>query len=537
VLAKVPDLALVLLGPPGSGKSTLLQHVEVDYARDALGKDDPELMKATLTFFVPLNLYKAAAGEKLPPPKAWLEQHWSARAERYPKLPSLDMLLQEGRLVLLLDALNEMPHQSNEHIEAWRDFLARLVEERPYNRVIFSCRTLDYGAKLSTKSLPVPQVRIEQLSDEQVREFIEKYASQQAETLWEELWRNPRQLDLYRSPYYLKLLVDQAGSEGKIPRGRAALFSGFVRQALDREMVSYHPLLQPGMLLTAQEGERMARNAYAGCELPEGPLFTAFSALAYRMQETERNPEASQVRMERTLALAVLGKTELATAGFWSKLRQRLRREKPDWRRAEQMLEAGLALHILDLDEKQDEKQKDALHKKQEDVLFFHQLLQEYFAARRLAARPNPRLVRTRWRASQVTPDLEITLAALADSDPLPLLPGTGWEETAVLAAAMTEDPDAFVANLMEVNLALAGRCAAQPDVRVADTLKDKIRRALVERTQDTRADLRARIAAGLTLGDLGDPRFQRFQGLYGEYLLPPLIEISSDSERPTYSE
>jgi formylglycine-generating enzyme required for sulfatase activity len=53
-----------------------------------------------------------------------------------------------------------------------------------------------------------------------------------------------------------------------------------------------------------------------------------------------------------------------------------------------------------------------------------------------------------------------------------------------------------------------------------------------VERTQDTRADLRARIAAGLALGELGDPRFQRCRGPYGEYLLPPLIKIPSGTYR-----
>ena len=515
MLAAAPDPALVLLGPPGSGKSTLLQYVEVDYAHDALDGSDPKPNPIPLPFFVSLNLYKAAAGDKLPSPKTWLEQHWATRTDRYPELPPLDALLREGRLVLLLDALNEMPHQRIEHIEAWRDFLARLVEERPGNRVIFSCRTLDYGAKLSTKSLPVPQVRIEQLSDPQVEEFIEKYGSRQAGTLWEELRRHPRQLDLYRSPYYLKLLVDQAGPEGKIPLGRAALFSGFVRQALDREMVGDHALFKPGVLLTAHECERMAGNTYTGCELPtESPLFMALSALAYRMQATERNPEASQVRVERPLALAVLGTTEPATAGLWVKLKSWLRRETPDLQGAEQILDAGLALHVLTLDEKQ------------KDVLFFHQLLQEYFAARQLAARPNPRLLRVPWRARQVRPTLEATLAALADSDPLPPLPGTGWEETAVLAAAMADRPDAFVADLMAANLALAGRCAAQPDVSVSETVKDSIRRALIQRTQDPVADLRARIAAGLALGELGDPRWQRGRGPHGDYLLPPLIAI-----------
>jgi formylglycine-generating enzyme required for sulfatase activity len=58
--------------------------------------------------------------------------------------------------------------------------------------------------------------------------------------------------------------------------------------------------------------------------------------------------------------------------------------------------------------------------------------------------------------------------------------------------------------------------------------LKRELQQALVARTQDEAADLRARIAAGLALGWLGDPRFERRKGVYGEYLLPPLITIPS---------
>jgi formylglycine-generating enzyme required for sulfatase activity len=48
----------------------------------------------------------------------------------------------------------------------------------------------------------------------------------------------------------------------------------------------------------------------------------------------------------------------------------------------------------------------------------------------------------------------------------------------------------------------------------------------LLQRTQDPAADLRARIAAGLALGELVDPRLQRCRGPHGDYLLPPLIAI-----------
>jgi hypothetical protein len=179
------------------------------------------------------------------------------------------------------------------------------------------------------------------------------------------------------------------------------------------------------------------------------------------------------------------------------------------------ILRAGVALGVLEQDLGRDE------------VLYVHQLLQEYFAARHLARDLQAELVQQEWRAERVTPSLQDTLQALADSDPLPPLPSTGWEETTVLATAMAHDPEGFVTAVMASNLPLAGRCAAQPEVKVPEAWRDQLRWALVQRTQDPSADLRARIAAGLALGALGDPRFEPRQGPCGAYLLPPLIEDS----------
>ena len=42
VLARVPEPAVVVLGPPGSGKSTLLRHYELDCAQPASqGRPEP----------------------------------------------------------------------------------------------------------------------------------------------------------------------------------------------------------------------------------------------------------------------------------------------------------------------------------------------------------------------------------------------------------------------------------------------------------------------------------------------------------------
>jgi len=495
VLANVPNQALVLLGPPGSGKSTLLRHLEIDIARTILeGEAEDDLNDAPMTFFVPLNDYKPTqADAPLPLPKDWLAERWAAQ---YPDLPDLEDLLQARRLTLLLDALNEIPSAGDEPVRLWKDFLRELTRDTPNNRVIFSCRSLDYSASLSSKDLPVPQVRIEPLSDEQVRRFVERYCPEHGDQLWHNLEGSP-QLELLRSPYYLKLLVAQT-TEGEIPQGRAALFTGFVRQALRRELHADNPLFRPDDLLTQRDRQRitLARRWKTPWELPSrGILFDKLSILAYEMQAQRSENEAAQVRIAYDDALDIL-----------------------DHERDEDILKAGDALGVLEEDLGRDE------------ALYVHQLLQEYFAARRLAIAPKPSLVKVEWRADRISPGLEETLAQIADSDPLPLPRRTGWEETTMLAAAMVDDPNAFLAELKHVNLQLAGRCAAQPDVAIAEDLESNLQGALIARTEDTQADLRARIVAGLALGELGDPRLERHQGPDGAYLRPPLIEISGGS-------
>ncbi|MBK8314328.1 MAG: hypothetical protein IPL01_10020 [Acidobacteria bacterium] len=61
------------------------------------------------------------------------------------------------------------------------------------------------------------------------------------------------------------------------------------------------------------------------------------------------------------------------------------------------ILKSGVEMNVLDEDEKRDE------------VAFFHQLLQEYFAARHLA-KANPELVHVEWAVDKVSPKLEDTI-------------------------------------------------------------------------------------------------------------------------------
>lgn len=492
LLDAIEDPALVVLGPPGCGKSTLLRRLELDVSQRALrGEDD------RLTFFIPLNQYRGPTpGEPPPHPEVWLRGRWSAR---HPELPPLEEALRGGRMLLLLDALNEMPMESvadlRNTVLVWKTFLERLVTDHPGNRVVFSCRALDYSAPLSTSTLRVPQVVVEPLTDEQVEQFLLKQSPEKGKAIWREL-RNTPQLALMRSPFFLALLVDHVDATGEVPKGRAGLFTGFVRQSLRREMERDNPLFAPDRLLTERDVRRVTQWRWkSDWELPErGVLVPKLVDLAFGMQDRSADGGASQVRIDLDEALDLL-----------------------EDERDEDIVRAGVAISVLDEDTAQGE------------ILFVHQLTQEYFAARHLAVTPEPGHVRTEWEAPKIIPPLVEVLESLGPGETLPALETTGWEETALLAGAMAADPDAFVRGLMGTRLELAGQCAVQPEVhaRLSPDLLGELRSALVERSRAPGAELRARIAGGLALGPLGDPRFDRRTGPDGDYLLPPMVEIA----------
>jgi len=498
---------IVVTGGPGSGKSTLLRRLELDLASSALRSQDVD---APLTMFLPLNDFGDKNG--FPKPVDWIKEYW---AQKIKFLPDFDTVYRRP-LILLLDGLNEMPHVDradyDDRLATWKNFLNNLSLHHPSVRVIFSCRTRDYGSKLTTKELPrVPQVEIQPLTSEQVQNFLVMYSPDNAQHLWHQL-KDSAQLELYRSPYYLRLLIDQA-SDGRIPDGRAALFTGFVRAMLMRELNGDNVrLCNAEWLLTERDLNRIGqwRSAY---ELPSrGVLFTALASFAFQLQ-TQRNDgdtgntgNKMQVRIDFDDALDCLSVLI------------------PNEPQCENMFYAAVDLQILDIPG--------------DDVLFVHQLLQEYFAARHLAEQINQAnddeervalagLASVAWRETDITPSVPEWLETLPRSGTLPDLPTTGWEETFMLAAAMMTVPDDFIRVLAGVNLPLAGHCAAQPDVNISADMRHDLQRRLITRSRDPEADLRARIQAGDGLGQLGDPRFEPRQGSLGRYLLPPMVTIA----------
>lgn len=493
ILETGPDAVLVVLGEPGAGKSTLLwQLAQANAVAGAQGRTN------RICLLTSLDGYRPEGGQKQPPePGAWLARRW---AERCPDLPPLSALLGEGRMLLLLDGLNEIPVRSQAErrrsIEAWRRFCVQLTEGPAGNQVVISCRRLDYSQPLSSAELRVPQVQIEPLDDDRVRDYLEARAPLRWRSEWARLAERG-DLAMLRTAFFLHLFARQLEAGFGLPDGRAALSTAVVRAALRRQIEARTRRFDG--LLDEPDRLQLATDRWASAtDLPEnGPLIGSLSRLAHHMQGRLGTGEAARVRLGLEDALATIAGPV-----------------------AEGVLRAGEALNVLDRDARTG------------DVMFRHQLVQEYFAARELARAPQPGSVAAPWRVDDIRPRVRELLDSLPPSEALPALPTTGWEEATLLAAEMAAEPESFVGGLMAASLALAGRAAHQSAVRsrLGAAFLDTLRWKLVDRSRDPAADLRDRIACALSVGDLGDPRFERRVGPHGDYLLPPLVAVPGGS-------
>jgi hypothetical protein len=373
--------AIVLLGEPGSGKSTLLRRLDLDIADANRGS----AAKGKFSYFVSLRDYRGAPGASPPDPLRWLRDKWAGEwKSRYSDLPELDELLRDESY-LLLDALNEMPVRATSDYQAyqvlvdgWAAFISNVKKRFPKCRMVFSCRSLDYSASLSSSDIQVPHVEIARLDKLTIRKFLDHYVPENADRLFQEI--EASDLGLYSTAYFLKMLCDLAARTGEIPQDRAALFTAFVRELLRREYDKRTPLLVSPGLLDQADLARLAllfamsdplwRSPY---ELPEeGPMFSQLAILAHDMQDTGATSDNSQV------------------VASYDDVVQRLTPALGQVR-AKQLIEAGCALTILEYD------------RLNGTVQFIHQLVQEYFAARRFAIVPEPQRVQMPWLKSDVS--------------------------------------------------------------------------------------------------------------------------------------
>jgi formylglycine-generating enzyme required for sulfatase activity/class 3 adenylate cyclase len=436
--------AIVLLGDPGCGKTTAIEALAFGYA------DRPDRLP------VLLRLSEFAIGDTV---EDFIGRGWGgARDAGHWQAPdlaaSLRAFLEAGRLLLLFDALNEMPHEGyRERCAALRAFIDTWSAKG--NRAVVTCRRLDYGEEMSG----LQRVEIQALGDDQVRRFLENELPGRWQNLWRTLLQDRgehRLLELARNPYLLTVMIDVFEEDEVLSRNRAELMRRFT--------------------------EIMLEWAKAKCPadrwLDAKLQFEALSVMAYEMQA--RSGFGTRVTTDQIKAV----------------MPHRLQPD-PRWPAEatppDQILSLAAEANIIEMP-------VDRL-----TVRFYHQLLQEYFAARWMVRQDVDELA-ARWRCPILEAEMPPWSRPENNYEPMPPPPPTGWEETTILAAAMAPaDDHRFWHALLQVNPVLAGRCL-QPGAGEGG-MRQAVIAGLLAAIQNPDVALRVRIAAAGALGHLGDPR------------------------------
>jgi formylglycine-generating enzyme required for sulfatase activity len=154
-------------------------------------------------------------------------------------------------------------------------------------------------------------------------------------------------------------------------------------------------------------------------------------------------------------------------------------------------------------------------------VRFYHQLLQEYFAAHQMLKK-DPANLADLWRWPWLETEMPLWIRPEGNYEPLPPPPPTGWEETTILAAGLvSENDNHLVQALLKINPVLAGRCLLQGQAKVVRAIRQAIINQLLSAIANPQVALRVRIAVGDVLGGLGDFRIGEMVVIpAGEFLM-----------------
>ena len=536
------DLAMVLLGPPGCGKSTLLKHLayqvcyQVFCSEQDNSDNEPKSVQTGsvpdfIPFYVELNQFPPTNEAQGTDPLEWLKKRWK---KENPELPELETLLQQQRVLLLLDALNEMrcghEKQYRALIQQWKTTLKKLNEQYPQTRVMFSCRSLDYSANLSDfENLPVPQIQFADMSEEKVKEYLKNYLPDHWQVLYKQL-QTATGLSIEKTPFYLNLAIEQFEVLGQTAPGQSALIAGMIWLALEREInkIKEEALrLDSAELLSLNDLRRIDQRLWrqAPHNLPtEGVLLPALIRIAGIMQRSHSGQDqpSKQINLSTELLFNNLNQPQSIKESWVKRCLKAFKvsnHSKPCPSLSEE--DCKKVIKIAERLNLMEHQWIDGTCK------FQHQLMQEYFAAHDVVDE-HAKLFQRPYKASEVKPDVESVKKELGVADPLPPPPPSGWEQTVQHAAAISKNTDDFIQRLMAYDLVLAGQAAHRPEVnnQLNTGTIQQLQNALLQRCQDSKTDLRVRIEAGLALGHLGDPRFKPETNDDVTFIRPPMVKI-----------
>lgn len=229
----------VLIGAPGSGKTTTLWRMMYDYAHLTLDNQSSQI-----PILVNIANYKGEIDVLEYVKNQLATTSFESNTNHFQSAPAhrifaeiIDILLEQKRLVLFIDGLNEIPRLHYKHVITKLDiFRVKYLG----NLFLFTCRTSEYHFD----DLALPTIEIQPLNREGMENFIRVYMpADEANKLIDQRKQNNQWMwQLGQNPYFLRMIVSVYRSHQIIPNNYGEIFSNFVETLLGREYVT-HPYL------------------------------------------------------------------------------------------------------------------------------------------------------------------------------------------------------------------------------------------------------------------------------------------------------
>ncbi len=225
---------LIVLGKPGAGKSTLLKTLATTCIEGNLAWNEPEYVPV----FITLREFAEDAVEE---EKFSLRDAIQQQFNRWGVAEAAEPILQQGRALILLDGLDEVPTCQSEFVVRQ---IRRFCRDYADNRFIITCRT----QILNSRFEGFTEAESADFTPEQVERFIKNWfavvvgsaeAEEFAERLIWQLQDNEPIAELAVTPILLNLTCSVFRDErGKLPTKRADLYRKGLRDLLERWDVS-----------------------------------------------------------------------------------------------------------------------------------------------------------------------------------------------------------------------------------------------------------------------------------------------------------
>ncbi|MCX7092242.1 MAG: SUMF1/EgtB/PvdO family nonheme iron enzyme [Methylobacter sp.] len=239
---------LVILGDPGSGKSTVLRFLAFLLATG-------QGRSLQLEGFLPLLLPLAAYSERLSKQedlslRRFALEYFQARMDLHDLAELLETRLEQGKVLILLDGLDEVKavHLRNTVVDRVQQFLCGHIKHG--NRVIMTSRIIGYQEVRPPEIENLRECTLLDFDEDEIAEFIGRWtqtieaacygqqaviryeAQREANELISAIEHNPGIRKLAATPLLLTMLVIQKRQGVSLPKHRVMLYEQYIQSLL-----------------------------------------------------------------------------------------------------------------------------------------------------------------------------------------------------------------------------------------------------------------------------------------------------------------